>query len=149
MISLIFVSEKKANNNWKAFHGGFNMVKKGLIIAVTILSFFYIENAQATNVSYKYDNLSRLVEVLYGNVGKIIYTYDATGNRVSQTVTVINPLIGNVNGDDAVNLTDAILAMQITTGLKPTVYLTGDTNNDGRIGLAEVIYILQKVEEMR
>lgn len=64
------------------------MVKKGLIIAVTILSFFCIENAQATNVSYKYDSLSRLVEVLYQNVGKIIYTYDATGNRVSQTVTV-------------------------------------------------------------
>ncbi|MFH0994799.1 MAG: BACON domain-containing carbohydrate-binding protein [Pseudomonadota bacterium] len=65
------------------------MVKRGLILAV-ILSFFCIQNAQASNVSYKYDSLSRLVEVLYENIGKIEYTYDAAGNRLSQKVTKLN-----------------------------------------------------------
>ena len=65
------------------------MVKRVLILAV-ILSFFCIDNTQATNASYKYDNLSRLVEVLYENIGKIEYTYDAAGNRLSQKVTKLD-----------------------------------------------------------
>jgi hypothetical protein len=120
-------------------------MKKGLIIAVTILSFLYIEKLQALNVSYKYDSLSRLEEVLYENVAKIEYTYDAAGNRLSQTVNAFN-LQGDINGDGTVNLTDAILALQITVGLKPTdLNLTGDVDGDGKIGMAEAIYAIQKV----
>ena len=80
------------------------MVKKGLIIAVTILSFFCIENAQATNVSYKYDSLSRLVEVQYENVGKIEYTYDASGNRLSQKVTKPAACVATLDGNLLLNL---------------------------------------------
>ena len=68
------------------------MVKRGLILAV-ILSLFCIQITQATNVSYKYDSLNRLVEVLYENTGKIEYTYDPAGNRLSQKVTKLNSTI--------------------------------------------------------
>jgi|APLow6443716910_1056828.scaffolds.fasta_scaffold448192_1 hypothetical protein len=120
------------------------MVTRRLIIALAILSFCCIGSAPASTVSYKYDSLNRLVEVLYDNTARIEYVYDVVGNCVSQTVIAFN-LKGDINGDSDVNLTDAILALQIIAGLKPTVYIQNEVNNDGRIGLAEAIYAMQKV----
>jgi len=62
---------------------------------------------------------------------------------------------GDINGDVKVNLTDAILALQVVAGMNPTGirsdYETSgaDVNGDGRIGLAEVVYILQYVGGFR
>ncbi len=57
----------------------------------------------------------------------------------------------DVNGDGTVDLTDAILAIQILCGITPTqtVYEAADVSGDGKIGIEEVIYILQKVSGMR
>ncbi len=51
---------------------------------------------------------------------------------------------GDVNGDGQVNLTDAVIALQILCGVSPnaTVIYGADINGDGKIGMAEVIYIL-------
>jgi hypothetical protein len=60
------------------------------------------------------------------------------------------PVPGDVDGDGAVTMADAIFALQIAERINPAgVNLSADVNNDGRIGLAEAIYILQKVAEMR
>ena len=50
-------------------------------------------------------------------------------------------VVGDINGDAAVNLTDAILALQIVVGLTPTVpvVIAAEVNSDQKIGLAEVI----------
>ncbi|RZB30254.1 MAG: hypothetical protein SRB1_02534 [Desulfobacteraceae bacterium Eth-SRB1] len=64
-------------------------------------------------------------------------------------------VIGDVNDDGNVNLTDAILALQVTVGMNPagirSNYATSgaDVNGDAKIGLAEVIYILQDVAGLR
>lgn len=60
-------------------------------------------------------------------------------------------LMGNLNGDVSVTLADAILAMQVMSGVQTTVTVnrSGDVNGDGKIGLPELIYILQKVAGMR
>ena len=60
-------------------------------------------------------------------------------------------LKGDINNDGSVTLTDAILALQVVSGVTPATPLSkwGDVNGDGKIGLAEVIYILQKVAGMR
>ncbi|MGD9975257.1 MAG: dockerin type I domain-containing protein [Desulfatirhabdiaceae bacterium] len=51
-----------------------------------------------------------------------------------------------MNNDGIVDLTDAVLALQVINGLQPTgIYLSADVNGDGKIGMAEVIYILQQV----
>ena len=52
---------------------------------------------------------------------------------------------GDCNGDGNVDLADAILALQVLAGIRPssTVYKEGDVNGDGRIGMAEAIYVLQ------
>jgi len=58
---------------------------------------------------------------------------------------------GDINDNGIVDLVDAILAIQITSGIIPdqTVYRAADVNGDGHIGLADSIYILQKVSGMR
>jgi hypothetical protein len=67
----------------------------------------------------------------------------------SITATFID-VYGNINGDSSTTILDAILALQILAGLMPvTPNLTGDVNGDGKIGLPEVIYILQKAAERR
>ena len=59
--------------------------------------------------------------------------------------------ISDINNDQTVDLTDAVLALQILAGIEPaaTVYKEADVNGDNRIGLEEVIYILQKVSGLR
>ncbi len=60
-------------------------------------------------------------------------------------------LPGDINLDLKVDLSDAITAMKILTGINPAVELNLYTgvNNDGKIGLAEAIYSLQFIAELR
>lgn len=68
------------------------------------------------------------------------------------TDTVIKGDLGNLNG---VTLSDTILALKVISGLSPTEiresYASSgaDVNGDGKIGLSEAIYILQKLAGMR
>lgn len=61
------------------------------------------------------------------------------------------PLKGDIDNDGSVTLRDAILVLQILSGVTPDISLIkwGDVNGDGKISLAEVIYILQNVAGMR
>jgi len=59
---------------------------------------------------------------------------------------------GDVNGDDKVDLADAILALKVLCGVNAgdeTVNLGADVNGDGKIGLAEAMYVLQVLAELR
>jgi len=54
---------------------------------------------------------------------------------------------GDLNNDNAVNLSDAILALRAVGGLVSEAMPEADVNGDGRIGLAEAIYILRRMGE--
>jgi hypothetical protein len=55
-----------------------------------------------------------------------------------------------VNGDGFVTLSDAIIALRELIGQGPAwVNKAGDVNGDGKIGMAEVSYILQKAAGLR
>jgi YD repeat-containing protein len=41
----------------------------------------------AGTAQYTYDNLGRLIQMVYDNGATIVYTYDAAGNRTSMQVT--------------------------------------------------------------
>jgi sugar lactone lactonase YvrE len=58
---------------------------------------------------------------------------------------------GDVDGNGLVTLTDAIVALQVMSGITPAqpVNPSADVNGDGRIGLAETFYILQKAAGLR
>jgi hypothetical protein len=68
-------------------------------------------------------------------------------------VTVQGALeMGDLNGDNVINLADAVMALQIMAGKAPTGpanMVPADVNGDGKIGLAEAIYILHKTAGVR
>jgi hypothetical protein len=61
------------------------------------------------------------------------------------------PSAGNIDGDSDVDLADAILGFQVITGTQPFIMVNREAaiNNDEKIGLEEVIYVLQKVSGLR
>jgi hypothetical protein len=82
------------------------------------------------------------------------FAKDLAGNSETVKTHVYNiaPLLkGDVNGNGAVDLTDALLAMQVLSRITPAppFYKNADVSGDVRIGLQEAIYILQKMAEMR
>jgi len=58
---------------------------------------------------------------------------------------------GDLNGINGVDLADAIMGLRILAGISvaETINPNADVNGDGKIGLPEVIYILQKVAGLR
>ena len=63
---------------------------------------------------------------------------------------VVDPQ-GDLNKDCAVDLRDAILGLQLLAGMEgsTSVFLESDVNGDGKLGLPEVLYALQKVAGLR
>ena len=57
---------------------------------------------------------------------------------------------GDIDGDDDVDLADAVSGLRILADIPPaSVNLGADVNRDRHIGLEEVIFVLQKVAELR
>jgi len=75
----------------------------------------------------------------YGS-GVFIYTDSASSSGT----------LGDLNGVGGVDLADAIIALRILADIDVgNVPTTADVNGDSRIGLEEVIYILQKISGLR
>jgi hypothetical protein len=56
------------------------------------------------------------------------------------------PIPGDVNMDGTVGLADALLALQSIAGISPDkISFTGDTDEDLKLGLADVVYIMNKL----
>ena len=74
---------------------------------------------------------------------------EANANTVTWEIIEIAP--GDINGDGYVDMDDAILALQINSNINPAQkgWIEADVNEDGRIGMVEIIYILQKVTGLR
>jgi hypothetical protein len=58
---------------------------------------------------------------------------------------------GDLNGDNVVDMADCILAIRIMNGadVGTADVMAADVNGDGKIGLQDVIYILQKAAGLR
>ena len=52
---------------------------------------------------------------------------------------------GDLDGDEHLTLADAVIALKIACGLDSGVLIGADADGDGKIGVAEVVFILQKV----
>lgn len=78
--------------------------------------------------------------IVAGNISQLI-----TVERASTT-----PIKGDITGD-GIGLAGAIAGLQVVAGITPAkpIILGADVNSNSRIGLEEVIYILQKAAELR
>lgn len=74
---------------------------------------------------------------------------EAEATTASWEIDIVAP--GDINDDGHVDLADAVLAIQIVSGMIPTeiIHKQADINEDGKIGVQEVTYILQKVSGLR
>jgi len=91
--------------------------------------------------------------------GGAVLTFDLTvtdnGGLPDTDTVLINVsnkiIVGDVDDNGVVGLSDAILALQVLTGMEQSsvVHKEADVNNDGKIGLVEAIYILQTVAGLR
>ena len=61
--------------------------------------------------------------------------------------SLISSLIGDINNDGKVDLTDVIISLQLLTGIDSVSSFSAgaDVNGDGKIGIEEAIYVLEKV----
>jgi len=132
------------------------MNKKINILSITgiIFCLFLSIPAFAATVqyTYTYDSLNRLTtRVDHGAGAMIAYTYDFNGNRLTKTETSVHTVFpGDINDDGNIDLTDAIFALHIVSGIdSQDIYKVADVNGDGKVSIQEVIYILQKISELR
>ncbi len=103
-----------------------------------------------------------ILPIILNNLAEGVHTVsvvgkDTAGNWQSETeattasweIRIVDP--GDVNDDGIADLTDAILALQIVSGISPDqdIYKSADVNGDNSIGIEEMIFILQKVSELR
>ncbi len=99
--------------------------------------------------------------VFWGECGHVYAFYsvalDYVGNMeeppaLPDVVIEVLSIMGDTDGSGEVDLADMILTLQSMNkrdGTDPGSNLCADVNADGRIGLEEVIYILQSVSELR
>lgn len=73
--------------------GGGCYISKGwrcqpvLFVLLLLLSLGLSFSLEAAPITYRYDELGRLIQVIYGDGTTIRYTYDAAGNRLTQQVS--------------------------------------------------------------
>jgi len=156
----------KNDNPVVAWIGGhvYNSFQQSVIPNINII----IQNLWGNNFSFQTDLAGRFCGELNADKPPINSTVEievqisATGcmpQSSKQTITLnelteIDPVtlefdgIGDMNGDDKHDLKDAVSALQILAGEQPSgVINQGFANEDNKIGLSELIYILQRVSD--
>jgi len=82
----------------------------------------------------------------YGHPGGEIFVYDISTGQIAQ-ITIEGGVLNCGSGAD---LADAIVAMQIVSGIEQTeVCFSADVDGDGKIGIKEVVYILQGLASLK
>ena len=113
-----------------------------LLFATLSYSLSFQAHAATRTITYTYDNLDRLTSVSYGHGALISYDYDDAGNILRAVMQ---------GGIQELELSDAIIAMQILTGITPSLMESNvwDINDDGKICIEEAVYILQVISKLR
>ena len=98
---------------------------------------------------FPYNGIYRVTFYARNETGHVTVS-PATIITVAGGQDIVDVKPGDVNGDGVLDLTDAITALQVVSGLCSDpcyVHTDADINGDGRIGLAELLYVLRKLGE--
>jgi hypothetical protein len=68
---------------------------------------------------------------------------------VTFPVSAFSALPGDIDKSGYITLQDAIMAIQITSGMNAQIYTSEEVSGDNKIGTAEAIYILQCISGLR
>ncbi len=93
------------------------------------------DNASQVYIRWIYENVTE------GNMANAGMSID----DISLTGTGLPPQMGDVDGDNDVDLADAIRVAQLLTGQAVTITTSGDVNGDGIISMVELIFIIQSL----
>ena len=102
-----------------------------------------------------YRLLSALAQSSAIGTSSVVNYDNHSGFWYSVYASAAGAITGDLNGDDLVDQTDLSLAMKVLAGMNPggirLDYATcgADVNEDGKIGMEEVIYIKEKIEGIR
>ena len=58
---------------------------------------------------------------------------------------LLEPFPGDLSGDDSLDLRDAVVGLQVMSGRSAQLYERADTNDDGVIGLVDIVYVLRNI----
>ena len=105
---------------------------KAPIIVLLIVIFVSV----AVGETYRYDGVNRLTRVTYDDGTRIIYSYDASGNRTRRVVTVL----ADFDGDGDVDFADfSTLAVQwLDVPGVPSADIAPWPNRDGSIDMQDL-----------
>ena len=126
------------------------MRKASLLIAIIFLCWLAAPVTTIAGITtYSYDHSGRLIDVDNPDASYIHLSYDAAGNIVRIRKADNNETIpGDLNSDGTVTLMDAMLSLQVSSGIAPEdITPRGDIGSNGQIGVEETIYILRTVAE--
>lgn len=101
-----------------------------------IILFVVVFASVGLGETYQYDSVNRLTQVTYDDGTKIVYTYDASGNRTQKVVAVLSDF--DVDGD--VDIADfLILAEQwLSTPGEPSADVAPWPETDNIINLLDM-----------
>ena len=111
-------------------------IEKIVVTAFIVTLTLGAVSGHSQSVTYIYDNLNRLEKAHYEGGTVIEYTYDKTGFRENENAVS--------------SLRNVIYILKILTGSAPRgEYSTVDINGDGKIGMEELIYEMEKLAGIR
>lgn len=78
-----------------------------------------------------------------------VRAYNSSGNSdySNEVCATTLSMRGDISGNGTVDIQDAIIALQVLSGISPSqaVNLGADVNGDAKIGLSEAIFIMRRV----
>lgn len=83
-----------------------------------------------------------------GSDGFTYKAFDGTVYSAIATVNIAVVKLGDIDHNESVDLRDAIMVMQLMCGISVDgIVIEADVNDDGKIGMAEAVYILGNVAD--
>ena len=109
---------------------------KVILLTTLVTVFLGAVSGVSQTMTYTYDDFNRLQKTEYAGGAIVEYSFDKVGNRQTESATF--------------GLKDVIAILELLTGSgNGDAYSGTDINGDGKIGLEELIYVMQRIAGLR